>query len=269
VTRVLTGAILVALSLFVIGLAPAWLFWLLLSLTAVLASTELARVLDGMERPAWPWLATAGVLGTMGSFVAGGPPLSLVLTALLIAVFLRTVVSRSPPNEASSRVASSLLFALYLGLTFGHIGALHGAGGGSFRGQGPLLFAIASVYVGDIAAFYGGRAFGRRRLAPSVSPGKTWEGAACGVIGAVVAAWTCERLSVVDYGASGAAVLGVLVGVAGIAGDLAESMLKRAGRIKDSGALLPGHGGVLDRLDSLLFAAPVVYWADRVLASAL
>jgi phosphatidate cytidylyltransferase len=122
-----------------------------------------------------------------------------------------------------------------------------------------LILAMVAVYVGDIFALYGGRAFGRHRLAPVISPKKTWEGAIAGLVGSVAGSllaplWFARALPVRH-----AVALGLLLGTVGIAGDLAESLLKRAAEVKDSGSLLPGHGGILDRIDSLLFAAPVLY----------
>ncbi len=265
-TRVLTGALLVALSLGVIGFAPAWLFWLLLAGTAVLASAELSRLLAAAGHPGWRSLAMAGVVATLGGFAPHGPPHALVLSATLLVVFVSAIASGRASGESAGRVTSTLFHVLYLGVTFGHVGALYSAEGGPPRGAGLLLFAIASVYVGDIAAYYGGRALGRRRLAPAVSPKKTWEGAVCGVAGAAAAAWASAHLALVGHGALVALALGAVAGMAGIAGDLSESVLKRAAGMKDSSTLLPGHGGVLDRLDSLLFAAPVVFWIDRWLA---
>lgn len=120
-----------------------------------------------------------------------------------------------------------------------------------------LLFAI--VWLGDSAAYYCGRAWGRRKLAPLVSPNKTWEGAIASLVAALVAAavWSWLRLGMVS---TGLLVLAVVTSLAAQIGDLVESLIKRAAGAKDSGTLLPGHGGVLDRIDALLFAAPTLFF---------
>jgi phosphatidate cytidylyltransferase len=120
----------------------------------------------------------------------------------------------------------------------------------------PVLLVLLPVWAGDIAAIYAGRAFGKHPLAPSISPKKTWEGAianfvACATTGALVGLWM--RLGL-DVGLA----CGVVAGTFGQAGDLFESLVKRRAGIKDSGSLLPGHGGIMDRIDSILFVAPAV-----------
>ncbi|HXE30499.1 MAG TPA: phosphatidate cytidylyltransferase, partial [Terriglobales bacterium] len=119
-----------------------------------------------------------------------------------------------------------------------------------------LVFLLVVVWVGDTAALYAGRAWGRHRLAPRVSPGKSWEGAvasmiAAAAVGAGVGAWQHAYILI---------PVAIAINIAAQVGDLAESALKRGAGVKDSGTLLPGHGGVLDRIDALLFAAPVLWF---------
>ncbi|TAK13736.1 MAG: phosphatidate cytidylyltransferase [Acidobacteria bacterium] len=128
-------------------------------------------------------------------------------------------------------------------------------------GYGPttLTMLIAIVIVSDSAQYYTGRAFGSRKLAPVISPKKTVEGAIGGLIFAAVAAVIFGRIWPIGLGDVGMGLTGLAIAVAGMAGDLFESALKRRARVKDSGHLIPGHGGILDRIDSWLFAAPV-FW---------
>lgn len=128
-----------------------------------------------------------------------------------------------------------------------------------------LFFALALNWVGDSAAYYVGRAIGKHKLAPSVSPGKSWEGAVASVVGAIVFGLLYLGRFVPQIPLWEVAVIAAIANVAGQLGDLAESALKRGAGLKDSGNLLPGHGGFLDRLDSSLFALPVVYALYRAL----
>jgi phosphatidate cytidylyltransferase len=120
------------------------------------------------------------------------------------------------------------------------------------------------VWVGDSAAYYGGRIFGRHTLAPRISPKKTVEGAVAGLAGSVAAGVFLERWLISNERVLSMALICLVAAIAGQIGDLAESALKRSAGVKDSSSLLPGHGGMLDRLDSLLFAAPVFYWFFNV-----
>ena len=127
-------------------------------------------------------------------------------------------------------------------------------------GRDLLVLLLVIIWIGDTAAMYVGSLRGRNRLAPRISPGKSIEGAVAGVVAGVAAAllahvWWFQRLPV-----GHAVIIGLLLGIAGIAGDLAESILKRAAGAKDSSAILPGHGGMLYRVDSLLIAGPALYY---------
>jgi phosphatidate cytidylyltransferase len=124
-----------------------------------------------------------------------------------------------------------------------------------------VYLALLATFASDTAAYFIGRFFGRHKMAPRISPGKTWEGAVGGLIGAVIVSLLFSLLGPVrlHFGYLTAALLGLLISVFGQAGDLAESLLKRNAGVKESGGLLPGHGGLLDRLDSVLFAGAVVY----------
>jgi phosphatidate cytidylyltransferase len=128
-------------------------------------------------------------------------------------------------------------------------------------------FPLVLSWVSDSGAYFGGRAFGRRKLIPSVSPGKTVAGAIAGVLSAILAGalygWLLTTWAGLPLGWAAGAAGGALVSVVAQLGDLFESLLKREAGIKDSGALFPGHGGLFDRVDSLLFAFPAAYWFLR------
>ena len=121
------------------------------------------------------------------------------------------------------------------------------------------MFALMVNWIGDTGAYYAGRQFGRHKLAPAISPGKSWEGAVASALTAIVFGQIYLPLAIPGTSLLKAGLLALAANVAGQAGDLAESAIKRGAGVKDSGTLLPGHGGMLDRVDSTLFALPVLY----------
>jgi len=130
-------------------------------------------------------------------------------------------------------------------------------------GQRWIFMTLLVIMICDSCAYFIGRKYGKNKLYPAVSPNKTIEGALGGVGGAVIAALLFKFMFMPQVGIFGAVVIGVALGVMGQLGDLFESLLKRACKVKDSGTIIPGHGGMLDRLDSLLFAFPVIYYIAR------
>ena len=178
----------------------------------------------------------------------------LALTVLLALAF--RVFSREPLRQTLIDVAIVLLGIVYIGLLVGHLLPTRALPGGEWL----ILFLFFVTWAGDTGAYYAGTAMGRRKLAPRISPNKTVEGLLGGIGLSLVAAfiakvWFLPSLNTIDCLA-----LGVLLSLTGVLGDLAESVLKRSAGVKDSGSLIPGHGGVLDRIDSLLFTAPVFYY---------
>jgi phosphatidate cytidylyltransferase len=179
---------------------------------------------------------------------------------LVIAIALAALIMRKADFiDKVPAFALSLLGASYLGALGGALAALRvidPAEDGPWR----LALLLATVMVADTAAYFVGLAFGRTKLAPAVSPGKTVEGGLGGLVGGGLACLAFVRLSPLAIAPVVALLLGIGVALAGAVGDLAESLFKRWAGVKDSGGLFPGHGGVLDRLDSLLLAAPVLYY---------
>jgi phosphatidate cytidylyltransferase len=211
----------------------------------------------GVSEPAYN-LAGGLLAHERGRWLAGGgPPLDAVFFLFVLGIAVLTLFTRRPLVEVlpSAGISASgfILVAFPLSIAI----PLHGAGG-----QGPalLLFALVIVWVSDTAAYFVGRAIGKRLLAPHLSPQKTWEGTVAGFLGSLgVALAFAPWVNVPLIHLLGMAALG---NVAGQVGDLLESGYKRSAGIKDSGTLLPGHGGVLDRIDALILAIPVVwyYW---------
>jgi phosphatidate cytidylyltransferase len=255
VTRVLSGAVLFVLAIAVVWLSPPAIFFAVAELLLVLGLIEymaLARA-RSLAVPAVP--AGVAAMLTCGAFTRGLPvPIDVVLMSALVALGALTLTAWTGGRDALGLAAASLFPSLYLGLPLGALVAIR-----ETRGRDALFLLMLTVFTSDTAQYYSGRAFGRRPLAPAISPKKTVEGAVGGfVFGAFVCAvmgtlW----LPVVPLVLR--AAIGVMIVALGVAGDLFESMLKRSAGVKDSSSLIPGHGGILDRIDALLFAAPVYY----------
>jgi phosphatidate cytidylyltransferase len=181
-------------------------------------------------------------------------PLEAVLAAALVAICAVLVGSRVPGPAVLAEAGAALFPVLYLGVPIGSLVALHGA-----VGREAVLWLLVTVIVSDTAQYAVGRLFGRHKLSPIISPKKTVEGAAGGFLVAPVAMVVAGRWWLPGLDAGWVAAIAALIVALGIAGDLFESLLKRSAGIKDSSTLIPGHGGVLDRIDGLLFAAPAFY----------
>ena len=134
-------------------------------------------------------------------------------------------------------------------------------------GAAWIYFVLAITFIQDTAAYFAGKNFGRHKMAPILSPKKTWEGAAGGLAGSIAAALICVPLLGLPISLLQAGLIGIVGGIAGPIGDLAESMIKRQVGLKDAGNLIPGHGGILDRADSLLFTAPILYYLIQLFIS--
>ena len=181
-------------------------------------------------------------------------PLTPLLLTSAVVLPLIWLLGRKKGEGAFTDWAWTLAGILYLGWLLSYFVALRGLDGG----RNWVFFALATNFASDTAAFFVGRALGRHKLAPRISPGKTWEGTIAGVVGAIIVSLLFTLLIPISYWQ--AIILGLLVSIFGQLGDLAESLLKRNMGVKDSGWLFPGHGGVLDRIDSVVFASVVVYY---------
>ena len=247
--RVLTALLLIPTFCYIILWAPTWAFLAAVAAVAILCFREYSELtsLHAIEKPGVFGL----VAGLLLLFLPGKDFAFLVLVAILaMALALRS----RELAEALPAAATLLLGVVYV---FGSLRC-----GIDLHGISPywLFFALSLNWAGDIAALYVGRLIGRHKMAPRVSPAKSWEGAAASVTASVVyGALYFPRLlpSVPLLEGLG---LAALANVAGQFGDLCESGLKRGAGVKDSGTLLPGHGGWLDRVDSSLFALPIVYF---------
>ena len=265
--RVGSAVVLIPVFVWITTAAPTWVFQLLVVASSVVACAELARMFERTGRPISTWL-TVGVGGALtasfaASFYAGlgedgkplhwmpGPELAVVLGVLLIC----SAPLWTPGRPLVESTANTLFGAIYVGWLLGYAIWLQGRVGGPQL----VLFLVGVTWAGESAAYLVGSSMGRHRLAPILSPRKTVEGAIAQILVSVAAALALAAWLLPACGLAGAAGAGVLLGVIGQVGDLAESAIKRSIGTKDTGDLIPGHGGMLDRIDSLLFNAPALY----------
>ncbi len=257
-TRVASGASMVLLAVVTVWFAPPLVFLIVAEILLLLGTIELGRLAraSGLALPVWPaWVAAALACASFSNVIPGRLfPLDAVLLASFVALAALATAAWRGDGTAIGSASAALLPSLYLGLPLGAMVAIR-----ETRGAAVLFLLMLTVMVSDTSQYYAGRVFGRRPLAPAISPKKTIEGA----IGGLVAGPLCFALAGVWWLPEATVGLRVAVGVIvvalGIAGDLFESMLKRSAGVKDSAGWIPGHGGVLDRIDALLFAAPVYY----------
>jgi len=255
-TRVLSGAILIVLTVAIVWFASPLVFRTAAIILLMSASTELVALAKsgGLKVPRLLSVLAAGF-----TFVAVVLPISVsmlpvTLSAAFLAVAFVTLGSWRGGPDALATVAASMLPSFYLALPIAALVNIRVHGGP------PALFLLMlTVMVSDTAQYYSGRAFGRNLLAPVISPKKTIEGATGGFVFGALTMAVAGNWWLPGVPAGMRAALGIAIVALGIAGDLFESMLKRSAGVKDSSALIPGHGGILDRIDALLFAAPVYY----------
>jgi phosphatidate cytidylyltransferase len=246
--RILTALVLLPLVLYVVLWGPLWSFFAVLTTVALICFHEYAGIAAAYG---FGELGPLGYAAGLWLLLAGGD--GLLVFVLLLLCGLTLSLRLDDLAKCLPRTALLVTGVVYI---FGcwRFAVL-------LREASPywLMFGLALSWVGDIAAYYVGRAFGKHRLAPRVSPKKSWEGAAASVAGSVVFGWLFLHATLPQVPAWHAVLLAAAGNAAGQLGDLAESAIKRGADVKDSGTILPGHGGFLDRVDSTLFALPVVY----------
>jgi phosphatidate cytidylyltransferase len=263
--RLLTAAVGAPLVLLALFRLPATAFFWLIAALVCLAAWEFVRIVAHWVPGTSLWIVVPLVplVALVLAPGVGAPslPLGVVGLALFLSAGVGTWVLalRGPIEEGVPAMGIVSFGALYFGLPVAALAEL--------QSRSPWLFVLllAIVWLGDSAAFYVGTSLGRRRLAPVVSPKKSWEGAVAAAVTAVLAAvvWSAWRQQALDWTLIG---LALITSIAAQLGDLVESLIKRGAGVKDSGTLLPGHGGFLDRFDALAFAAPVWWLALELTA---
>ncbi|HWR51721.1 MAG TPA: phosphatidate cytidylyltransferase [Bryobacteraceae bacterium] len=247
--RILTGLVLTPLIVWIVLWGPHLAFLAVLTAVAVLCFYEYSGIVAayGVRKPGPAGYAAGLIL----LFAQGDAALYVVLATLLL---LAAAVFEDDLKQALPRAALTLAGVLYIFGVWRYAAILR------LENQHWLMFALALSWAGDVAALYIGKTFGRHRLAPVVSPKKSWEGALASVAASMLFGVLYATNLIPGTTAVQAALFAAAGNMAGQLGDLAESAMKRGAGVKDSGTMLPGHGGWLDRVDSSLFAVPVVYF---------
>jgi phosphatidate cytidylyltransferase len=261
--RVLSAVVFLPIFWVIVKKLGSGPYELLLLAAALLGLFEMYGLAAARGMRVHRGLGVVVALLVLASFALPGVRLEYGLVFALVALPIASMRRGGDWGPALGEIGATLFAATFIGIFFGYLLAIRLLTDGPMGDENGsdlvfLLFFI--VWAGDTAAYFVGRFLGRRPLAPQVSPKKTVEGAIGGVLGSILAAfiaraWFMHRLRPID-----GLVLGIVLGTVGMVGDLVESMLKRGAGVKDSARLVPGHGGLLDRVDSLLYAAPVLYY---------
>lgn len=254
--RVATSVVVIPLFVWMVTRARGWVFVLFVVALGAAALWELVRMFEGAGQPVYRRLGVAlGMIVTASFALPAGTILPALVLGVAVAALLSAPVWSGGPS-AMEGIALTLVGLMYVSWFLGHALWLHRRP----DGDDLVLFLVAVTWVGESAAYVVGSTVGRHPLAPSISPRKTIEGAAAQLAASAVAAVAFAAWLLPEWTGSRAVVAGGLLGVVGQVGDLAESVMKRSAGVKDTGGLIPGHGGVLDRIDGLLFNAPALYY---------
>lgn len=269
--RVLTAAVLLPILVVSIIVPQLAIVFVLLTAGAlVIALFEfwlLARNQQIRADAAAGLLAAAALITVFYFTEPRLPPDLLMIQFILILLTIGSLVAAmlrgAPFDRMITSAGVTVLGVMYVVFLGGHLIALR-VGFAPQLSKHLLSFFFLVIMGADAAAYYGGRAFGRHKLAPGISPGKTWEGAVAGMLGSLLLAVAAHYWFFPELPTRFTLALAAAMSVIGVIGDLTESALKRSAGAKDTAKILPGHGGVLDRMDSLLFNAPVIYYFARL-----
>ncbi|HKM90823.1 MAG TPA: phosphatidate cytidylyltransferase [Candidatus Acidoferrales bacterium] len=283
--RVLTAALLIPLVVFAVLWTDTWVIAGLVAAVVILCLHEFFRLgaaAGAGGDPRWTTVCALLLVGLQclesshqGRWMRSefgllySPDRTPLPPDIALAVFMMgaaalAVAGRARLKEAIPRLGVNCAAMLLVALPLSFLVRLHGM---DPLGPRIVLFLLVLLWVGDTLAYFTGRSVGRHKMAPELSPGKTWEGAAANLLGSILVGLASARW--IALPPVHLMVMAGLANVAGQVGDLTESAYKRSAGVKDSGALLPGHGGMLDRVDSLIFAAPVVWYYFRILLPAV
>jgi phosphatidate cytidylyltransferase len=259
-TRVLSAVVLLPIVVGAVWFLPPAGTLVLALVAAALAFVEYATIAAALGASIPRVVSGTAVVAACAAVGSGYVPAEIVLMTAVISIGALAVGAGQPGPAILRDVSASLFPVLYLGLPLGALVAVRVSGG-----REAVLLLMLAIVVSDSAQYYTGRALGRRPLAPSISPKKTLEGALGGLLFGTASIVIGGRIVFPGAGLPILILVGASIAALGIVGDLFESLLKRSAGVKDSSGLIPGHGGVLDRIDSWLFAAPMYYVFVRYL----
>ena len=286
--RIATAIVLIPIVLALILRAPIWVLTIFAAIVALVAIHEFLKLTEfyGVQPMAWPTHVFAAVFFAALAFGGSDTPLlstgkflvTLAFAAAIVPFIFLTRAMREADLRAGYPAAAASVFAFtYIALPMGMLVQLRQQWAGAIY----VLYLLFVVWAGDIFAYFVGKSIGRHLMSPRISPKKTWEGAVASVVASVAVGWLISqyalplssallRSGLIErrdgmFGLEQPAILPVILltivlNIAAQLGDLVESLTKRGANVKDSGAILPGHGGMLDRIDALLFAAPVLWY---------
>lgn len=259
--RIIAGLVLLPIGIYIILYAPPIFFAAVVEILILLGAREFIGLVHREGCLTRTYLIWAGaIVFPIGFYMKDFTVFFAFFFLFVLVAFLLKMFSENPNERVFESVSESVLSAMFVPFLFSFLFLV--------RDIDPkwLLFLFFIVWASDTFAYFSGMAFGKRKLIPKVSPGKTVEGLIGGVLGALIVAFIMNffmfKISEILL-----FILAADIIAAGIIGDLVESMLKRSAGVKDSGTLIPGHGGILDRFDSVLFAAPVLYFYLHFLVS--
>ncbi len=256
--RLFSGFFLIPLIALIVLYAPVLYLALFVFLVTLVALVEYRKIVS-----AFVFTGSSGLISVvLGSvfplfvYLYGAGTIPALLFAALVIVFTVSMTECSDLKEAASSVGANLLGIVYVAMPLGLSVDMKRL----YDGGWWILFVLVVIWSSDTFAYYTGRTMGSRKLAPVISPGKTVEGAVAGLLGGVLAGAVFALVFSMDRQILVVVLMSFFIALAGIIGDLSESLIKRAAGVKDSGSVIPGHGGMLDRIDSLLFALPSAYF---------
>jgi phosphatidate cytidylyltransferase len=255
--RELTGVIAAPFLIWLVGWGPDVAYIAVVSIFSALALYEFLALGERKDYPVHKLVSMALLLLLLAGFVDERISVELGVIAVLLVIPAFYVFSRSDLEHSLPGSAVSVLGTLYIGMLGGSLLRLRLDFGTS--GAKLVFFLLLVVWSGDAGAYYVGKKFGRTKLSPRISPKKTVEGLVGGIFSSLITAAVIHFTFFPEFPLQHALVAATFLSIAGVVGDLAESMWKRSAAVKDSGALIPGHGGFLDRTDSVLFTAPILY----------
>ena len=262
VKRIASALVLLPPLVFFLLYAPSMLFLILVLMVIGLSLREYFHILQHVHLSVCTyviWLAALAlpIMAHLGNVHW----LSITLFLSIVALTISVMLTASHAAHFFPMLVYSVFGVLFIGWTLSHLILLRLLPAGPWY----VLFLCAVVWIGDTAAMYVGKSLGHHKMAPAISPGKTWEGAIGCVIGGACTAVVSAGFWLPHLGFWQCIMLGLCISLTAQLSDLGESMLKRYAGVKDSGGLIPGHGGMLDRIDSLLFATPTLVYALYVL----